>query len=152
MGVSFDFEVVGLEQALRLFDPKRLQEGLGRALLAGALVLEAAAKEGTPVDTGRLRASIRSGLVEGQTGVARVFSDVHYAPYVEEGTRPHWPPVSALEDWARRHGLEPFPVAAAIAARGTRGAHMFRRAVEERGQEALEQVARALAAALEGKA
>lgn len=149
MGISMELQVVGLEQALRLYDPSRLREALSQALLAGALALEGPVKERTPVDTGRLRASVRSGLVD--RGQARVFTDVQYAPFVEMGTRPHWPPVSALEGWAHRHGTGPFLVAQAIARRGTRGAHMFQRAAEERGRDALEQVDRALVAALEGK-
>jgi hypothetical protein len=147
--MEMEFEVRGLEEALRLYDPRRVMEALGKALLAGALALEGPIKEATPVDTGRLRASIRSGLLDQER--SRVYTDVEYAPYVEMGTRPHWPPVSALEGWARRHGIEPFLVARAIAERGTKGAQMFQRAAQEHGQEALELIARALREALEGK-
>jgi len=42
-----------------------------------------------------------------------------YGPYVEYGTKPHFPPPDALEGWARRHGFEsPWPICKAIAKRG----------------------------------
>lgn len=52
------------------------------------------------IDTGRYRSSWR---VEPQPdGSVLVFSDVKYGPYLEWGTPPHHPPVSALKPWARR--------------------------------------------------
>jgi len=42
-----------------------------------------------------------------------------YGPYVEFGTRPHWPPLEALEKWAKDHGFEsPYLVAKSIAEHG----------------------------------
>lgn len=44
----------------------------------------------TPVDTGRLRASLRSTLnLGGDNPSFRVSTNVEYAPYVHDGTRPH---------------------------------------------------------------
>lgn len=49
--------------------------------------VERAAKRLCPVDTGRLQGSINHALFIDPDGlVARVGSDVHYAPYVELGT------------------------------------------------------------------
>lgn len=44
-----------------------------------------------------------------------------YAPYVEFGTKPHWPPLSAIREWCRVKGIPEraaFPIARAIARRG----------------------------------
>jgi len=42
-----------------------------------------------------------------------------YGPYVEFGTKPHFPPPDALEDWAKRHGFESaWPICIVIAERG----------------------------------
>src|SRR5262245_5044325 len=44
-----------------------------------------------------------------------------YAPYVELGTRPHWPPLDAIREWCRVRGIPEtaaFPIARAIARRG----------------------------------
>jgi len=47
------------------------------------------AKVRTPVDTGRLRASIRYTISSSGNPSATVFTNVQYAPYVHDGTRPH---------------------------------------------------------------
>jgi HK97 gp10 family phage protein len=84
------------------------------------MIIQRDAKIGAPVDTGRLRASITPSVADlGDVVQGVVGSNVTYAPYMELGTRPHWPPISALEVWARRHGTEPYLVARAIARRGT---------------------------------
>lgn len=64
----------------------------------------------------------------GLTGI--VGSDIHYAPYVEFGTRPHWPPINALRRWAYLKKVNPYLVARAIARRGTRPRNMMRDAVD----------------------
>jgi hypothetical protein len=84
----------------------------------------------TPVDTGRLRSSLAvASRDQGLTAI--VGTNVQYAPHVEFGTRPHWPPLSAMQPWAGRHGFPKgkkgaFLVARAISRRGTRARHMFR--------------------------
>ena len=102
---------------------KLLAEPVTRALKAGGLIVERRAKEKAAVDTGRLRASIASEM-SSATSVS-IGSVTKYAPYVEFGTRPHFPPLAALQPWARRHGFPAgrpgaYLVARAIAARGTR--------------------------------
>ena len=44
-----------------------------------------------------------------------VGTNVKYAPFMELGTKAHWPPLGVLETWARRHGTTAFVVAMAIA-------------------------------------
>jgi HK97 gp10 family phage protein len=102
------------------------------AMWDATLVVEAQARRLAPVDTGRLRASIvpqvvqRDNVVKGIVG-----SNVKYAPYMELGARPHWPPLAALEVWARRHHTSAFLVARAIARRGTKARRFLQRAVME---------------------
>jgi hypothetical protein len=72
-----------------------------------------------PVDRGHLRAgtvmgvSSRQGSVQGIVGVPAT-----YSLYQEKGTVPHFPPLSALEGWAKRHGTTAYIVCRAIARRG----------------------------------
>ena len=49
-----------------------------------------------------------------------------YAIYVEEGTRPHFPPIAALQGWADRHGIPVWAVALKIAREGTEPRYMWR--------------------------
>ena len=124
-------EIRGLRELVDKVNDPSLTAGPVRQFFerAGAGVA-GAVRERTPVDTGRLRNSV-THEVDSSGQRARVGTNVSYARAVEFGTRPHWPPLGALQPWARRHG---FPsgqrgawlVARTIAARGTRGAHMFR--------------------------
>jgi len=78
------------------------------------------------VDTGLLRSpnGIRV-LFYNSNMAASVGSNLFYAPFVEFGTRPHWPPKGALQRWAERHGMDDeFPIRRAIARYGTL-AHPF---------------------------
>lgn len=94
-------------------------EHVKRATLRAAVDCEREAKLRCPVDFGHLRSSIKYRLTEDGYG-ADVYTDVSYAAYVEYGTRPHMPPVSALEGWAARHGVSPWALAMHIKKFGTR--------------------------------
>lgn len=117
----------------KLQNPEFVRGPLRRFLTRSAVLLEGKVKENTPVDTGRLRASITHKV---EPFRAIVGTNVHYAPHVEFGTKPHWPPLAPLQPWAQRHG---FPagregawlVARAIARRGTRARRMFQKGVTE---------------------
>lgn len=131
-------KIDGIEAMLRKLDRVYLMGApLKRAFTRSVMYLESRAKENTPVDTGRLRSSITHAVdsqpvpMWGATG-----SRVHYAPYVEFGTKAHWPPQSAMQPWAVRHGFPTgkkgaFLVARAIARRGTKAHLMFTRAMRE---------------------
>jgi hypothetical protein len=49
-----------------------------------------------------------------------------YATYVEHGTKPHTPPVSALQGWADRHGIPVWAVVRKIQREGTEPRYMWR--------------------------
>lgn len=83
--------------------------------------------EGTPVGvTGDLRR--RNQLVKTQItsyGVVGGWENtLEYAPYVEYGTRPHYPPLSAIWAWAKKKGVDPFALQQSIGMWGTE-AHPF---------------------------
>ena len=108
----------------KAFDGPAIENGMKRA----AGIVEAAAKKNlvayrSPavggVDTGVTRASVtssvqsHSGQIVGIVGSPRINAAV-----METGSKPHWPPIKAIEGWARRHGAVAFLVARAIAKRG----------------------------------
>ena len=113
----------GAELKRALADPMVVAGPVRDFLYQSAFTVEAKAKLKAPVDTGRLRSSIASQVNETQ---AIIGSNVAYAPYVEFGTRPHWPPQGALQPWAQRHG---FPA-------GKAGDFLVRRAISRRGTRA----------------
>lgn len=80
---------------------------------------------------GRLRRSINADIEDNHRGLQASIQPHGeprtYAPHVEFGTKPHFPPLEALATWARMHGTTPYVVARGIAKHGTEGRHMFER-------------------------
>jgi hypothetical protein len=70
------------------------------------------------MDTGNLQNTILAEFAPREIE-AEIGPTAPYGPYVEFGTRPHFPPLEALESWARHHGFDsPWPICKAIAERG----------------------------------
>ncbi len=125
------------EAALKFGDPRRIGRPIRR--LAERLVLrgERVTKEGTPVDTGLARNSINHAIEGSDIPLwAKWGSRLNYMKALEFGSRPHWPPFSALQPWAVRHGFPAgksgaFLVARAISKNGTPAHHMFSAAADQ---------------------
>lgn len=116
--------------------PDVVAEELTRTTWEAELLLQREIQDRTPTGaTGLLRESIHAReprrldrIVIGEVGT----SIAHAVP-VELGTRPHFPPIAPLQDWAEaKLGLDAeaargaaFAIARTIAKRGTRGAFMF---------------------------
>ena len=131
---ELEYKFEGSEKLAKAFgDPDIVAGPVKDFLHKAALTVERRAKEKAPVDTGRLRASITA---EYQRLSVMIGPSVSYGVFVEYGTRPHWPPLSALQPWARRHGFPTgargaFLVALAISRRGTRAQPYMAPALEE---------------------
>ena len=69
-------------------------------------------------DLGHLANTILVDMTpDGET--AEIGPTAPYGPYVEYGTKPHFPPPDALEGWAKRHGFDSaWPICLVIAERG----------------------------------
>ena len=52
-------------------------------------------------DTGKLRQSIKADSRDGWRS-AEIGATATHAPFIEKGTKPHFPPSKALEPWVRR--------------------------------------------------
>lgn len=96
----------GFEGLAHIFEkaPNLAFERLGAAMYEVELMIEAQAKEHTPVFTGLLRDSIaaKKPYVENAGLVGVVGSPLKYAIPVELGTSPHFPPIAPLQEWAFR--------------------------------------------------
>jgi HK97 gp10 family phage protein len=125
---KFKITINGNDQIKRALTNPQLVDGPIRGFLeASVFTVEAKAKELAPVDRGRLRQTIRGSVKRRVTGlIGLVRAGVRYAPFVEFGTRPHWPPRGALQPWARRHG---FPA-------GKVGDFLVRRKIAQKGTDA----------------
>jgi len=128
-----DYSFEGLEELIKKMDASILKGPLKKLLNSVSFGAMATIKELTPVDTKNLRDSIHATIDSSSVPLwGKVSTNVLYANYVEEGTKPHFPPPAALDVWAQRHGFESgFVVARAIARKGTKGHHMFRAGLEK---------------------
>ena len=131
--------VVTLAQFAELLEdmPKEVEQAVIRGLRSASLrgvgfVVEEIdqGKPYPPVNTGMLRMSVqRTVLPKG----AQVFSDSPHFPFMEYGTRPHFPPIAPLVVWAtRKFGVEEgearaiaWAVAKKIAREGIEPRHFF---------------------------
>lgn len=129
INVRFDPKLESIQSEFGKF-PDNIAKFIQQAGSAAALEIEGQAKKFAPVDTGRLRASIGTSIGITNRLQAIVQTNVNYAAYVHEGTKPHFPPISALEGWASRHGVSARAVAKSIARKGTKAQPFMRRAVE----------------------
>jgi hypothetical protein len=110
-----------MDARLRAY-PQRLEGELRRAMDTSLLLLEIDMRRLVPKDTRQLTGSINHQVEGSGTNlVGRVGPSLAYALFVERGRRPgRYPPIAAIQGWARRHGIPPFLLARKIARRGTR--------------------------------
>ncbi|MBI1397069.1 MAG: hypothetical protein GC151_13920 [Betaproteobacteria bacterium] len=102
-GITLDVEPALSYAALLEQAPEIAREELGIGLETAAALYMREVKDITPVGvTGNLRESIAQERADTPEDVqVRVFSPLNYAAPVELGTKPHYPPLAALEDWVR---------------------------------------------------
>ncbi|MBW8034219.1 MAG: hypothetical protein FVQ79_00700 [Planctomycetes bacterium] len=146
---AFDIsiELDGVNEIIDVWkqSPKITTEELLRATTEGTLLLEREVKDLTPVGVGGaggLRGSIaaQEPVVLGDQVLGAVGTSLNYALPVELGTKPHFPPVEPLIDWAHAVLGVPeseapgvaFLIARKISKKGTKGAFMFSRAFNDK--------------------
>jgi len=113
-------EIKGIDDVIQRFDDLANVEGLEQAMMKACALVEGAAKQNAPKDTGALIRSIES-KVETNTDeiVGTVFTPLEYAPYVEFGTGKFakkggrkdipWRYQDDKGDWHTTNGQEPQP-------------------------------------------
>lgn len=144
-GLNIRIDIHGAAELAHAFDlaPEIVMEEQERATWEAGLLLERETRERTPVGIaggGGLKGSIaaREPRRLGEAVIGEVGTALNYAVPVELGSRPHFPPVQPLADWAvAKLGVDPgearsvgFLIARKISRKGTEGAHMFERAFE----------------------
>lgn len=132
---STGVKVEGLKESKSYFKnlTPRLKERIQKQNFKTATRVASRASKKAPVDTGLLARSISAKILGGSTLDAITYTNIDYAPHVEYGTRPHFPPPLELRGWARRHGMPgmEFAIAREIARRGTTAKPFFRPAWQE---------------------
>ena len=113
---------------------KEVEEQMKRVLFEAMLKMQELAIMKCPVDTGRLRSSIKLfPMTPGATSYL-LADGVDYGINVEYGTSPHYVGVKNLEGWAQRvlgdKGLA-YPVAKKIALHGVDASPFFRPSLKQ---------------------
>lgn len=144
-GIELQIDTGDLQGLLKAFKeaPDVAAEEMVRATWEASLLMEREAKENTPTGIGGgggLKGSIssREPRVLADQVIGELGTPMIYAVPVEEGSKPHFPPIKPLADWAEHKlGLTPaeaqsvgFLIARKIAAHGTKGVKMFERAFD----------------------
>ena len=132
-----------------------INDEIERAVQDSGKLIASVASANTPINNGTLASAISGGFeMQGSVldvlrGIVGADSSIEYegtaastyVNYVEQGTRPHWPPIKPLKLWALRKLLDErigYAVQWKIARSGTQGAHMFQRAWDGVGKAYLE--------------
>lgn len=136
--MSFTLKIEGADKVAAAFAraPRVVSIEARKAIMKALILLQGAAREFTPRDTSRLDSAIRTEMKSSLSG--EVIADTNYAVFVHEGTQPHFPPLAAIEPWARRHGIPPLAVALSIARKGTPPRPFFKLAVEAKDKDVAE--------------
>jgi len=112
----------------RLLTDRTIRTRAAKIVSASGFRIQAAAKEGAPVDVGRLRAAIQVSKPDPFT--ARITAGVNYAQAIEEGRKPGtWPHMGALRLWATRvlgDASAAFPIALTIFRKGQKARPFMR--------------------------
>jgi len=119
----------------------RVQGGIGsrKPMEQSTKLLTREARKNTPEDTGATKESITPSVRSLSNGIEGVVgSNKKSALWVEKGTRPHWPPLRAVEGWAQRHGMTAYLVALSISRKGTKGHHMLERALDDNQRKVIQ--------------
>ena len=129
--MKVSMEMVGMDklmEELESFSLRKAKE-VSQEVNAAALEVQDEAKRNLTdwgaINTGHLRNSIIAEMTADRMG-AEVGADkatAPYAPYVEFGTKPHWPPSDAIRRWVLDHKMPEtavFPISLKIARHGTR--------------------------------
>lgn len=123
-------EIRGDKELHRKLKSSRADGPVNRYLDRSASKLQGVARKEAPKDTGRLTNSI--GTETPNDRVRSIGSNLDYAPHVEFGTKPHYPPLNALWKWAKRHGgIDPFALQQAIGMWGTQEQPYMQPAADE---------------------
>lgn len=80
-------EIKGYNELLAKFNKLADLKGVESGMQKSCALVERAAKQKAPKDTGELKRSISSRVInEGQAIIGEIFTQLEYAPYIEYGT------------------------------------------------------------------
>ena len=130
MVATMKIRVSGLEKAAKRYNPQVVGPPLRKFFVKSTdLVHTGVTRRTRRGTTGKAKESIKKAIDASPVPRwGKVFSGLYYIRFLEFGTKPHRFPVTpAFIAWARKRKRDPYAIADAIAARGTKGKRMFRK-------------------------
>lgn len=124
---------VAAEREVRLYTNLALKNSAG-------IVQRQEYKEAPRGVTGGVIKSIRQIVAE---SMAIVGPTSKYAIFINNGTKPHMPPVDAITKWAESKGIEPWAVAMSIKKKGTKANPFVQRTFDKTSPEVIAEFATA---------
>ena len=127
-----------------------VEDAVDLALDLGASDIETEAVMLCPTDAGELAQSIKKNKV-GELNY-EIGSHLEYAASVEFGSRPHWAPKKAIEEWAMRKGLDEAAaemIWISIGVKGTQAHPFLRPAFQKYKEPIIKQVIEAIGRGLQ---
>lgn len=122
-----NLQIKGLDDVVARFKqaPVIVATRLNDALNKSTLIAQREIRKETPVDRNRLRNSVVTQQLA--RFAFSVGTNVKYAIYVHEGTKPHRAPYDPIKAWAKRRGIPAYPVWLKISQKGTKANPFFER-------------------------
>jgi len=136
-------ELIGEKELRKAFERQEdLVVRRGKAAVeAGCFLILNDAKINSSVVSSDLRKSLASKVNVSVKGIeGEVGTNKEYAPCVEYGTRPHMPPVKALETAANVYGIDAWALAMTIKKKGTKAHPYLRPAFDENKERAYNEI------------
>jgi HK97 gp10 family phage protein len=123
MAEPITIEIKGLDklkEKMKDLSDVTVRQQMERTMYRSTEMIKNRARDLVRVDTGALRRSIRDIVQVGEREIKGIVGPTEpYGAPVEFGARPHFPPVGALERWARKRGINPWALAVSISRKGT---------------------------------
>jgi hypothetical protein len=121
--------------------PEVTARALANAIKRTIIVTKGVAVPKVPVDRGDLAGrwretySTAGGKISGTLENTSPYASYVHGDGTKKRSRPHWPPLEAIEGWAKRHGVPPYFVQRSISRKGTPLIPFLKDAVTETEQQ-----------------
>lgn len=129
--MSIQIQLQNIDRIIEAYKKYPLQSkiALTEAIQKGATLVQRNARMGAPVGvSGLLRSQINISYGELRGTIS---ANSQYALFVEEGTKPHWVPIAALQPWADLKGIPVYALQKSIAKVGTKAQPFMEKAAQQ---------------------
>lgn len=153
-----DIQINGLKELIKSIEkyPQLSEKHVNVAINRSLIRIQDQAKQNAPSgETQQLRQNwiLKMGRFEGSlTSGANSRGGFQYGVAVEEGTKPHFIPITnnpTFQLWALRRGLNPYAVSRSVAKKGTKANPFFKKSIDQQSANVNIEFDKAISAIIE---